>query len=123
MMSKTERDPEREERLHSEIIVDAYGEEEHAMSWYYYLKDQLEFPFTAICIAKRASSPLQVKAEVEVIGMPGEEECQREVFITIRWETGRLAVPLMQLRPLQASERTEEAVADWHYWVERGYQY
>jgi hypothetical protein len=45
-------DPEREERIEMEIIVDAYGPEERAMSWYYYLQDALNFPFTATCIAK-----------------------------------------------------------------------
>ncbi|OQC08998.1 MAG: Calcium binding protein [Candidatus Cloacimonetes bacterium ADurb.Bin088] len=30
------------------IIVDAYGPEEQAMSWYYYLEEQLRFPFAAL---------------------------------------------------------------------------
>jgi len=29
--------PEREERIHDEIVVDAYGDEEVILSWYYYL--------------------------------------------------------------------------------------
>ncbi|MCB0578444.1 MAG: hypothetical protein KDD10_03935 [Phaeodactylibacter sp.] len=29
-------DPEREERIRDEIIVDAYGDEEVISSWYYY---------------------------------------------------------------------------------------
>ncbi|MFZ1061286.1 MAG: calcium-binding protein [Candidatus Rokuibacteriota bacterium] len=39
-----------------EIVVDAYDEQERAMGWYYYLQDQLRFPFTATCIAKRSIS-------------------------------------------------------------------
>ena len=42
----TKRDPVRERRIVDEIIVDAYGPEEQAMGWYYYLDDQLNFPFT-----------------------------------------------------------------------------
>ena len=65
---------DREERITMEIIVDAYGPEEQAMGWYYYLEEKLQFPFMAICSAKRAISPLHVKDEVDVIGMAPEEE-------------------------------------------------
>jgi hypothetical protein len=34
-MKEIERDEERENRIVSEIIVDAYGPEEQAMGWYY----------------------------------------------------------------------------------------
>ena len=46
---KTELNEEREERITMEIIVDAYGPEEQAMGWYYYLNDTVEFPFPAVC--------------------------------------------------------------------------
>ena len=121
---KPKRDPEREERITMEIIVDCYGPEEQAMGWYYYLEGQLRFPFTAICTAKRVVSPLHVKDEVEVIGMSPEMECEHEMFVTIRWEKDGLAVPLMQLEPIPSTdEQTKEAVADWHYWVRMGYRF
>jgi hypothetical protein len=88
------------------------------------LEGQLQFPFTANCIAQRAISPLRVKDEVEVIGMPGEDECEHEMFVTIRWERDGLAVPLAQLTPIRATdEQTKQAVEDWHYWVRMGYQF
>jgi hypothetical protein len=34
-MAKPKRDPVREDRIHNEAIVDAYGPEEQAMGWYY----------------------------------------------------------------------------------------
>lgn len=124
MVKKLKRDPERERRIVMEIVVDAHDEQERAMGWYYYLQDQLQFPFTAVCIAKRPISPLRVKDEVEVIGMPGEDECEREMFVTIRWEKEALAVPLAQLKPIAATdEQTKQAVADWHYWVQMGYEF
>jgi hypothetical protein len=123
-MPETQRDPEREQRIRMEIIVDTYGGDEQAMSWYYYLQDQLSFPFTATCIARRASSPLKVNDEVDVIGMPGEGECEHEMFVTIRWDRDGLAVPLSQLAPIESTdESTSQAVADWHYWVNRGYEF
>jgi hypothetical protein len=33
-MAKPEIDPEREQRIEDEIVVDAYGEGERAMGWY-----------------------------------------------------------------------------------------
>jgi hypothetical protein len=118
------RDERREERITMEIIVDAYGSEEQAMSWYYYLENQLRFPFTALCTKKRAASPLQVKDEVDAIRMPSEDECEKEMFVTIRWEKDSLAVPLSQLKPTSNTDaQTREAIEDWHYWVNMGYQF
>lgn len=116
-------DAERDERITMEIVVDAYGEAERAMGWYCYLQDALQFPFAARCVARRPISPLKVKDKVEVIGLPPENECEREVFVTIRWEKGELAVPLSQLQPVGADEQTAQAVGDWHYWVGQGYQF
>jgi hypothetical protein len=47
-MANLEQDAEREERITMEIVVDAYGPEEQAMGWYYYLQDTMQFPFTAV---------------------------------------------------------------------------
>jgi hypothetical protein len=122
--TKPKRDPEREQRIEMEIVVDAYDASERAMSWYYYLQDQLQFPFTATCITKRAISPLRIKGEVEAIGMPGDEECEHEMFVIIHWEKEGLAVPLSQLKPVTATdEQTRQAVGDWHYWVKMGYEF
>jgi len=33
-MKKPKKDPIREERIHNEAIVDAYGPEEQALGWY-----------------------------------------------------------------------------------------
>lgn len=108
-----------------EIVVDAYSEDERAMGWYYYLDDKLQFPFTATCTVKCAISPLHVGDEVEVISMLGEDECSHEMFVSIRWDRKEgLAVPLSQLKPAcDTDKRTREAIADWHYWVQMGYEF
>lgn len=99
-----------------EIIVDAYGSEEQAMGWYYYLEDQVEFPFTAACTTARAISPLECGDKVEVTGLAPEEECEKEMFVTIQQGKRDLAVPLSQLKVVHAnSENTIEAVDDWRY--------
>jgi Calcium binding len=117
-------EPERDQRIVNEIVVDAHDPEERAMGWYYYLEEQLRFPFTATCIAKRATSPVQVKDEIEAMGLAPEDECEHEMFVTIPWEREGLAVPLMQLQPIaETDDDTKQAVADWHYWVRRGYEF
>ncbi|MGF1580299.1 MAG: calcium-binding protein [Gemmataceae bacterium] len=120
-MSKQDRDPERDERITMEIVVDCYGPEEQAMGWYHYLQDQLQFPFAAKCVAKRSISPLEPDDEVEVSGMADAEECESEMFVKIDWGKRKLAVPLSQLEPVDDNdEETMEAVLDWHYWVGQG---
>ncbi len=104
-----------------EIIVDAYTPEEQALGWYYYLESNLSFPFTARCVAERAISPLRVGDEVEVVGLPPEEECEHEMFVLTPWDGRSLAVPLSQVAAVAADQQTRQAVEDWHYWVARGY--
>jgi hypothetical protein len=52
-MSGVPKDAERERRIENEVVVDAYGEEERAMGWYYYLESHLRFPFVATCAEHR----------------------------------------------------------------------
>ncbi|MEQ8223009.1 MAG: calcium-binding protein [Candidatus Eremiobacterota bacterium] len=123
-MERINKDREREERISMEIIVDSKDAEERAMGWYYYLEDRISFPFTAICITEKRKSPLQKGDEVEVVDIAPEDECEHEMFVEIQWDRGRrLAIPLSQVKPIEnTDEDTKEAVADWHYWIEQGYE-
>ena len=121
---KPKRDETREQRISREIVVDAYNEQERGMGWYCYLKDTLNFPFLTRCISEPAISPLRVGDEVEVVGMASEDECEKEMFVETPWEHKRtLAVPLSQLKVVHGDEETQQAVEDWHYWVEMGYEF
>lgn len=122
-MPNMERDEIRENRIEMEIIVDAYNSEEQAMGWYYYLDDTLNFPFQARCIAKRRTSPLAEGENVEVLDMSFEDECLHEMFVEIRWQNDTLSVPLAQIEAIDGDEATQCAIADWHYWVNRGYEF
>ncbi len=48
-MARIEKDEEREECIHNEVIVDAYDAEEQAMGWYYYLAESMTFPWERRC--------------------------------------------------------------------------
>jgi hypothetical protein len=122
-MSRVRENKAREHRIEMEAVVDAYNSEERAMGWYYYLEGRLKVPFKARCKSKRAVSPLRIREEVNVLGMAPEKECESEMFVRVRWRGRSLAVPLSQLEPLAADAETKEAVADWHYWLGRGYEF
>ena len=86
------------------------------------LEENLYFPFTAKCVAEREISLLEKGDDVEVVGMASEDTCQHDMFVKVRWEERRLAVPLSQLNvSAQADKDTKEAVGDWHYWIDQGY--
>jgi hypothetical protein len=116
-----EKDAIREERIHNEAIIDAYGPEEQAMGWYYYLDDKISFPFEARCIAVDKRNTLEINDCVTVLKMAGEDFCAHEMYVDIYWGDKELAVPLVQVNPYGDDEDTIEAIADWHYWVEQGY--
>jgi hypothetical protein len=113
------KDPVREERIHEEAIVDAYGQEEKAMSWYCYLRDKLTLPFKARYIAHRLTSPLRKGETVEVRRTTPEDACSSDMFVRIRWQGRNLALPFSQLIviAIEPDEETADAVGDWHYWV------
>ena len=123
MIARLKENKARERRIEMEAVVDAYNDSERAMGWYYYLEERLKFPFKARCKSKRAVSPLRIGEEVSVLGMAPEEECESEVFVRVRWQSRSIAVPLSQLEPFAADPPTKEAVADWRYWVGRGYEF
>jgi len=121
-MERVPTDEEREQRITMEIVVDAYGPEEQAIGWYSYLEDHLQFPFLTTCVSRRATSPLHVGDEVEIVGMAPAEECDHEMFVLTPWEQETIAVPLAQLEVVHGDDETRQAVDDWRYWTARGYQ-
>jgi len=117
----TEKDKDREERIYMEAVVDAYGPEERAMGWYYYLDDKITFPFSAECIAPDKRTPLIPGERVMVLKMSGEDFCEHDMFVDTSFKGKLLAIPLAQILPVKGGNDTDEAVRDWHYWKAQGY--
>jgi hypothetical protein len=115
-MKRPAKDPVREDRIHEEAMVDAYGPEEKAMSWYYYLESKLTLPFKARCIGSKATS-LRKGEIVEVSRLAKEEACEIDMLVQIKWQGRKMAVPLSQLAAIDPDESTAKAIGDWHYWV------
>jgi hypothetical protein len=80
-------------------------------------------PIQSRVYRKKANFPSDGGDEVEVVGMPPAEECEPEMFVNIRWQRRTLSVPLSQLEGLDVDDQTQEGIEDWHYWVNRGYQF
>jgi hypothetical protein len=120
-VKKPAKDRIRENRIHNEVIVDAYGPEEQAMGWYYYLDGKMRFPFKAHCVVTRAVSPLRKGETVEVRSMAPEEACSSDMLVLIRWQGRSLAVPLSQLAAVDPDKATAEALSDCIYWMGQGY--
>lgn len=123
-MPTVEKDESREERIDMEILVDAYNEEEQVMGWYYYLEGKLNFPFKAKWLNKGNVLKSQ---EVEVLQMSPEEECHKEMRVEALYkEDGaedRFSVSLYDIEAVDADDDTQEAIDDWHYWVDMGYEF
>ena len=122
--AKPEKDEVREERITMEIVVDAYDEDERAMGWYYYLARQAGRPVPRpVRRGAGRSRRCRWATRSRWSGCRRSDECEREMFVLIRWGKRKLAVPLAQLEVVEADDATREAVEDWHYWVGMGYEF
>src|SRR6201981_644519 len=111
-MKKRKKDLTREDRIHNQAIVDAYGPEERAMGWYYYLEDKLRFPFRAKCTVSQVVSPLKKGETVEVLRLAPEGACTGHMLVLIRWHDRKIAIPLSQLTAIDENESPDHALAD-----------
>ena len=115
-MKRPNRDPDREDRIHNEVIADANGPEEQVMGWHCYLDDNIRFPFQAKCIAVKIVSPLRKGESVEVLRMVPEDACTGEMPVVIHWQDRHQGFfALAQLAAVDPDDSTAEAIADWHY--------
>lgn len=122
------QDPEREERITMEIVVDAYNESERWTGSYCYLENTLTFPFQAECVKPRKMSPLKSGERVTVRGMLEEHKEYEgdylgEMMVEVEWRDSTMGIPLAQIKGIDVDEKTAEAIADWRYWMDQGYQF
>jgi hypothetical protein len=119
----TARDEDREQRL-ARMLAVAADEYERIAAWYGYLEQQLRFPFQATCTLKTAGAALGLHEQVQAVDLADVDSWEDQVLVTLGGVRDGLDVPLAQLTPLEASDAaTRQAVADWHYWVQRGYHF
>ncbi len=123
-MPSRETDPIREHRIDYEIVVDAYDEGERAMGWYYYLQDKITFPFSAKWKKKAKKTGLITEKEVEVLGMASEEDCESNMYVEVAYigeNDDTFTAKLSDIEAINPAPNTEEALADWQYWIDMNY--
>jgi hypothetical protein len=112
-----EHDKERDHRIHDEIIVDAYGDEEQAMSWYYYMEEKLVFPMKAKVKLRLRGGKTEEKA-VKIV----EIDPESETSLTLRFGmTEGKSDRVQYISPadivrIQTTEENLEVLNDWLYW-------
>jgi hypothetical protein len=127
-MPSVEPNETREHRIKTEIIIDAEDKEDRALGWYDYLDDSLNFPFLAKWTKKsrKSSSPPQIK-QVEVLGMAPDDECLKDMLVEVVYPDGKdedvFTAKLSEIEIIDADSETLEALADWQYWLARGYKF
>jgi hypothetical protein len=126
-MSSVERDENREHRIATEIIVDAEDKEDRAMGWYYYLEETLNFPFMAKWTKKSRKSSTSEEKAVEVLGMAPDDECLKDMYVEVAVINGKdddvYSAKLSEIQAIDVDDETQEAIADWLYWLARGYKF
>ena len=111
----------RRERILNEIIVDTYDEYEQISAWHCYLKDNINFPFEAVCEKQTIRSPLRVGEQLVATSLAKIGDCNEGIVIIIKWQGREFGVPLEQLKPLDDNADFGEAMEDWKYWVSSGH--
>mgnify|MGYP000094290272 CR=1 FL=1 len=61
-----------EEKIYDEIIVDCQDEYDQNMSWFYYVQEELEFPFIAYFEVKNLQKR-KIKRKVKVIDLVNDD--------------------------------------------------
>ena len=126
-MPSVEPDENREHRIKTEIIIDAEDKEERAMGWYYYLEETLNFPFLAKWTKKGRKSASIEEKQVEVLGMAPDDECLKDMLVEVAYIDGKdedvYSAKLSEIAAIDADSETQDAIADWLYWIARGYKF
>ena len=123
-MANRETDPIRENRIDYDIVVDAYDEEERAMGWYCYLGDKITFPFSAKWKKTNKKTGAIAEKEVKVLDMASAEDCERNMYVEVTYidkQDDTFTAKLSDIEAINPYADTEEALADWQYWVDMDY--
>jgi hypothetical protein len=120
-------DENRENRIKTEILVDAEDKEERAMGWYYYLDDTLEFPFMGKWKKKNRKTGVIDEKLVEVLGMAPEDDCLKDMYVDVGYIGGKdddiHTAKLSEIEAIDVDEETQQALEDWQYWLGRAYKF
>ena len=104
-IAKHKRDPIREDRIENEVIVDAYGPEEQAMGWYYYLEDKIRFSFQATCIAARRFRPSSKEKQSKSEGWHPKKPALATCSCSSNGKAGPWRSPCLNCKPSRGTKQ------------------
>ena len=55
--------------------------------------------------------------------MAPSDDCMKEMFVIAGFAGRRLGVPFAQLDPVNPDKATREAIEDWRYWQQMGWEF
>ena len=105
------------ERIDYEVIVDCYDEYEMSMGWFYYLYDNLTFPFKAIFLYDSEIGDFK-KGDIILVNSDKDNISIYDFVATVEVSKDEdiYEIPLMMLQGVDCSEATNQVIEDWRYW-------
>ncbi len=114
-----EKDEERDDRIHDEIIVDAYDEYEQAMSWYIHLNDNLVFPIKAkVKLRLRGGKTEEKAVQIVEVDPKSEDSLTLRLGITEGKSDRIQYISPKEIVSINTSDENLEILNDWLYWHE-----
>jgi hypothetical protein len=113
---------EYEEKLYNEILVDCKGEYEQNMSWFYYIQDEIKFPFIAYVEVKEIGQRenTRVLKKIKVIELSTDDsnfENNFDIKVSVEFDKYIMEFPLSKLEDIRASKSIIEIIELWKYWI------
>ena len=108
-------DPERDHRIDYEVIVDAYGDEEVNMGWYYYFAETLQFPFDAVVKLPLRGGKTEEK-KVKIVEVEKKEDKRIRLGITEGSSQRLQFISPETIVSVKTSDENLEVLNDWLYW-------
>ena len=107
-------------KIDYEIIVDCYDDYEVHMGWYYFFKDNLDFPFEAELNIKTRKGTSNL-TKVDVLGMATEEgdfdEISELAFeVSPKGSELIMDVTISKLKNVKGNKAVKEAFEIWNFW-------
>ncbi|WP_375562531.1 calcium-binding protein [Bernardetia sp. OM2101] len=115
-MALTEQ--EIKEIIENEIIVDAYTDEEAETGWATYMEDNINFPFEAEYLVRRASKPNEWKKVKIIENYTNSSNYEGgEFYLSALLEDVDMVIPveISELRNVEADEDTLDTFQIWEY--------
>ena len=110
-------DPTRTHRIHYEVIVDCYNEEEELMGWYYYMSDNLAFPIDVVVRLALKGGKTELKP-AQIVALDPKSEQSNPIRLGIS-EPGSERVQYISpvdIASMDTSPENAEIINDWLYW-------